>query len=68
MSDLFGGLAKAAVFGFIIAVVACHVGLRTRGGAEGVGRATTSAVVVSIVLVYLTDYPLTWILLSLTVR
>jgi len=68
MSDLFGGLAKAAVFGFIIAVVACHVGLRTHGGAEGVGRATTSAVVVSIVLVYLTDYPLTWILLSLTVR
>ena len=65
-SDVFGGLAKAAVFGFIISLVACHVGLRTRGGAEGVGRSTTSAVVISIVLIFLSDYFLTWILLSLT--
>ncbi len=64
-SDLFGGVAKAAVFGFIIALVSCHVGLRARGGAEGVGRATTSAVVISIVLIYLSDYPLTWIMLAL---
>jgi len=64
-SDLFGGLAKAAVFGFIIALVSCHAGLRARGGAEGVGHATTSAVVISIVLIYLSDYPLTWIILSL---
>jgi phospholipid/cholesterol/gamma-HCH transport system permease protein len=63
--DLFGGLAKAAVFGFIIGLVACHTGLRARGGAVGVGRATTSAVVISIVLIYLSDYFLSWIMLSL---
>ena len=65
-SDLFGGLGKAAVFGFIVSLVACHVGLRTRGGAQGVGHSTTSAVVISIVLIFLSDYFLTWILLSLT--
>lgn len=64
-SDLFGGLIKAAVFGFIISMVACHVGLRTRGGAQGVGRSTTSAVVISIVLIYVTDYFLSWIMLSI---
>ena len=64
-SDLLGGLAKSAVFGCIIGLVACHVGLRARGGAEGVGRATTSAVVISIVLIYVSDYPMTWIMLSL---
>ena len=66
LPDLFGGLAKSAVFGFIIAMVACHVGLRTGGGAEGVGRSTTSAVVISIVLIYLSDYPLTWVILAFT--
>jgi len=63
-ADVFGGLAKAAVFGFIIAVVACHSGLRARGGAHGVGQATTSAVVISIVLIYVSDYFLSWVMLS----
>ncbi len=44
-SDVFGGLFKAWVFGIIIATLACERGLATRGGAEGVGRATTGAVV-----------------------
>lgn len=43
--DMFYSLLKGAVFGFIIPVVAAHMGLQTRGGAEGVGRATTEAVV-----------------------
>jgi phospholipid/cholesterol/gamma-HCH transport system permease protein len=43
--DVFGGLIKAVVFGFLIAMIACERGLSTRGGAEGVGRSTTSAVV-----------------------
>lgn len=43
--DVFGGLLKAVVFGALIALIACERGLATRGGAEGVGRATTSAVV-----------------------
>lgn len=45
VADVFGGLFKAAVFGGMIALIACERGLGARGGAEGVGRATTSAVV-----------------------
>lgn len=54
--DLFLGLLKTFVFGAIIAVVGCNQGLRTTGGAAGVGRSTTAAVVASIVLVYIADY------------
>jgi len=50
--DLYGGIAKGFFFGAIIALVGCRQGLRTTGGAEGVGRATISAVVLSIVLIY----------------
>lgn len=59
MSDLFTGLVKPLAFGFIITVVACHRGLNTTGGTEGVGRATTQAVVFSSVLVLATDFFLT---------
>ncbi|MGV3724943.1 MAG: MlaE family ABC transporter permease [Actinomycetota bacterium] len=55
-SDLFLGLLKTFVFGAIIAVVGCNQGLRTRGGAAGVGRSTTASVVTAIVLVYVADY------------
>lgn len=48
-SDYFTGLTKAAVFGMTIAALACYEGLRVRGGAEGVGRATTTTVVKCIV-------------------
>lgn len=58
-SDLFTGLAKPFVFGFIITTVACYLGLRTRGGTEGVGRSTTQAVVVSSVLILASDFFLT---------
>ena len=51
-TDLYGGVAKGFFFGAIIALVGCRQGLRTTGGAEGVGRATISAVVLSIVLIY----------------
>lgn len=54
--DFTGGLVKTAIFGLIIAVVACQQGLRTTGGAVGVGRATTNAVVISMVLVYIANY------------
>ncbi len=57
--DLTLGLAKAAVFGFIVAAVGCAQGLGTRGGARGVGQATTRAVVVASVLVLVVDYFLT---------
>jgi len=51
-TDLYGGIAKGFFFGAIIALVGCRQGLRTTGGAEGVGRATISAVVLSIVFIY----------------
>jgi phospholipid/cholesterol/gamma-HCH transport system permease protein len=54
--DVVLGLVKTLVFGAIIAIVGCDRGLRTQGGAAGVGRSTTSAVVLAIVLVYVTDY------------
>lgn len=61
--DIWGGLIKAAVFGFLISAISCYVGFTTRGGAQGVGRSTTRAVVVSAVTILLVDYFLTtWIL------
>ena len=44
---MVSGLVKAAVFGFIIALMGCYQGYHSRGGAQGVGAATTSAVVVA---------------------
>ncbi|HQH81158.1 MAG TPA: ABC transporter permease, partial [bacterium] len=61
--DIYGGLIKAAIFGFLIAAISCYMGFNTRGGAKGVGRATTRAVVFSAVTVLVTDYFLTtWII------
>jgi phospholipid/cholesterol/gamma-HCH transport system permease protein len=55
-TDFFGGLSKTVVFGAIIAIVGCQQGLATRGGASGVGRATTRSVVISIMLIYIANY------------
>lgn len=61
--DLIGGLIKASIFGFILALVSCHRGYRTEGGAQGVGQSTTQAVVISSVAILIVDYFLTsWIL------
>jgi len=57
--DVTSGLIKAAVFGFIIAVMGCYNGLTASGGARGVGRATTQAVVSSAILILAADYLLT---------
>ncbi|MDH4180090.1 MAG: ABC transporter permease [Armatimonadota bacterium] len=57
--NLLGGVGKAFAFGFIISLVGCRQGLRTSGGAAGVGRATISAVVLSIVLIYAANLLLT---------
>ena len=56
MKDLFSGLIKALFFGNIIGTMGCYYGFRTEGGAEGVGEATTHAVVASCVLVLIVDY------------
>lgn len=54
--DLYGGLFKTMVFGVIIAITCCRQGLRAERGAVGVGQATTSGVVISIVLILVVDY------------
>jgi phospholipid/cholesterol/gamma-HCH transport system permease protein len=56
ISDLTSGLSKAAVFGVIITLVGCDQGLGARGGALGVGRATTRAVVIASVSILIADY------------
>jgi phospholipid/cholesterol/gamma-HCH transport system permease protein len=56
LSDVVGTLGKPLVFGFIIAMTGCYVGLRTHGGTEGVGRSTTQAVVSSSILVIASDF------------
>ncbi|HEV2879002.1 MAG TPA: ABC transporter permease [Candidatus Eremiobacteraceae bacterium] len=61
-TDFEKGLLKAAVFGVIVAIVACYEGLRTEGGADGVGRATTNAVVTSILLVFAFNFGLSFVL------
>jgi phospholipid/cholesterol/gamma-HCH transport system permease protein len=64
-SDLMQGFSKSVVFGFILATVGCYQGLNVRGGTQGVGRATTQAVVVSSVLIIIADTFLTKIALFL---
>lgn len=54
--DIMSGLIKAAVFGVIIALIGCWQGLRTEGGAEGVGRATTRTVVIASILILIVNF------------
>lgn len=61
--DLVQGLTKPVVFGFIIATVGCYQGLRVRGGTQGVGRATTTAVVISSVFILIVNFFITRIML-----
>lgn len=61
-SDLFNGLVKSAVFGLIMALIGCYKGFYTRGGAEGVGKSTTEAVVTASVLILISDYIMTAIM------
>ncbi|WP_333784910.1 MlaE family lipid ABC transporter permease subunit [Thermocrinis sp.] len=60
--DFLGGLYKATFFGFIVSSVSCYFGFYTKGGTEGVGRATTNSVVTSSMLVLISDYFLTAII------
>ena len=65
LSDVVGTLIKPVVFGFIIAMTGCYMGLRTHGGTEGVGRSTTQAVVSSSILVIAADFFLNNLLIYL---
>jgi len=65
-SDFAGTLLKPVVFGFIISMTGCYIGLRTSGGTEGVGKSTTQAVVTSSILVIAADFFLNNIIIYLS--
>jgi phospholipid/cholesterol/gamma-HCH transport system permease protein len=65
LQDAWMGLIKPFALGFAIVTIGCHVGLRTRGGTQGVGRATTSAVVAASVAVIAVDFFVTRLLITL---
>jgi phospholipid/cholesterol/gamma-HCH transport system permease protein len=62
--DVVSGLVKAAVFGFIIALMGCYNGFHSKGGAQGVGAATTNAVVSASILILAANYVLTSVFFS----
>jgi phospholipid/cholesterol/gamma-HCH transport system permease protein len=58
-NDLYSGLLKAIFFGMIVATISCYQGFSAQGGAEGVGRATTKAVVISSLTILISNYFIT---------
>lgn len=64
IKDITSGLIKSAVFGFIISIIGCYCGYYSNKGAQGVGNATTNAVVISSILILLTNYLLTKVFFS----
>jgi phospholipid/cholesterol/gamma-HCH transport system permease protein len=65
-ADIVGSLLKPVVFGFLISMTGCYVGLRTHGGTEGVGRSTTQAVVSSSIMIIASDFFLNNLIIYLT--
>jgi len=65
LGDFFAGLAKTPFFGFLIAIIGCHFGLRTQGGTEGVGLSTTRTVVAVSIAILIADFILTKLLMVL---
>jgi phospholipid/cholesterol/gamma-HCH transport system permease protein len=65
IQDVWMGLIKPFILGFTIVSIGCHVGMRTQGGTQGVGRSTTNAVVASSVSVIAVDYLVTQLLIVL---
>ena len=59
VQDIASGVGKTVFFGFFIGVIACYNGLNARGGADGVGKATTNTVVISSISVIISDFFLT---------
>ena len=65
LSDFFSGILKTVFFGLIVAIIGCYIGMTTEGGTQGVGRATTSTVVISMMLIIIGDFVLTKLFLIL---
>jgi phospholipid/cholesterol/gamma-HCH transport system permease protein len=57
--DVISGLVKAGVFGFLVALMGCYHGFNSRGGAQGVGAATTNAVVTASIMILVANYVIT---------
>ncbi|MCA6085252.1 MlaE family ABC transporter permease [Candidatus Endomicrobiellum agilis] len=68
IKTFFHGIIKSSFFALIIVIIACHKGFNTKGGAEGVGKATTSSVMSSMVFILISDYFLTSLLVSLNIK
>jgi phospholipid/cholesterol/gamma-HCH transport system permease protein len=64
ITDINSGLIKALFFGFVVTFIGCYFGFNSRGGAQGVGYSTTSAVVISSILILLVNYIITGLLFS----
>ncbi|MBL4863626.1 MAG: ABC transporter permease [Rhodobiaceae bacterium] len=64
LDDITSGMIKSAVFGLIIAMLGCYHGFNSKGGAQGVGRATTNAVVTSSILILASNYVMTSLFFS----
>ena len=64
-NEIIGGLIKPTVFGLIIALIGCYMGLSTQGGTVGVGRSTTRSVVVASILIIAVDFLLTKLIITL---
>ncbi|AEI88527.1 MAG: Permease subunit MlaE of the ABC-type intermembrane phospholipid transporter Mla [Candidatus Midichloria mitochondrii] len=64
LTDITSGLIKAVVFGFIVTFIGCYFGFHSKGGAQGVGHSTTSAVAVSSILILVMNYITTGLLFS----
>ena len=60
--DLVSAMLKAIVFGAIIAIIGCNWGLTTTGGAKGVGESTTTAVVMALISIFITNFFLSWVM------
>lgn len=65
MKDLSAGMGKTPFFGYIIGIIGCHFGLKTRGGTEGVGRSTTSTVVAVSIAILVADFMLTKLFMAI---
>nr|QCI07358.1 hypothetical protein [Leiomenia cribrosa] len=64
VGDLIKSLLKTIIFGFIISILSCYYGLSTTGGAKGVGQSTTTAVVTSLLSIFVVDFILSYVMFS----
>ena len=62
LRDITSAMIKAACFGILIAIIGCSWGLTTTGGAKGVGQSTTTAVVTALLVIFISNFFLSWLM------